>query len=53
LYFILEEYLKKYLPSEQVPDHTTLYYCFKKFPTEKNRKDNKANSKANNKKVGK
>ncbi|RUM58845.1 MAG: hypothetical protein DSY60_00855, partial [Persephonella sp.] len=29
-----EEYLKKYLPPEQVPDHTTLYYRFKKFPIE-------------------
>ena len=30
-----EEYLKIYLPSEQVPDHTTLYYRFKKFPIKK------------------
>jgi len=30
-----EEFLKIYLPSEQVPDHTTLYYRFKKLPIEK------------------
>jgi len=30
-----EEYLKKYLPKDQIPDHTTLYYRFKNFPIEK------------------
>jgi len=30
-----EEYLRKYLPPDEVPDHTTLYYRFKQFPIEK------------------